>query len=615
MTIGDGGSLSGTSLGLGNAWIPSPYEDVQIQLTLADSRVLTLSAQYTGSAIALGDFDGSGGNPNAADFAIMMSNMHTSIAATSAVESHPLGDITGDLVVNFDDYRAFRAAFEAVNGAGSFASIGSAVPEPSSVVLLGLIGFVAATIYVKRRPLAALRTLAAGIAVCVATAGDKATAQITYVDATLANTDIAIGGPDSLWASGDDGSTGGTVADGVDLNDGLWRYRSTFVAAGAGQGVWEATGSSAQAEDAVEIVTAATGLENGFYRAYVFWHPVEPMGSSSGGNEEFPIRAGFTSNPNANQIFTQVNSEFVQGVVGRRALNDPDELTFSNPLEVPGETSTRRLLYGEIGITQVTNGMLPIFVDDLPANPGPEGYGTTLSDLRPWYQGIGYAPAIELSLEVNPVTGAARVANNQTGIDFELSYYEIRSASGSLNTSGWVSFAEAEDGLQHPAPDGIGWDEAAGFSSNLISEGRLQGTNSYMPGQTDSLGSLFTPGGALDLRFFYAGPDGALTEGIIEYINDSIAGDFNSDGFIDAADYTVWRDTLGDTGPGLAADANGDGIVDAVDYGIWRSNFGASQVSGNSVANPAAVPEPATVVAMVCLAMLVGGVQRRVAIA
>ena len=46
-------------------------------------------------------------------------------------------------------------------------------------------------------------------------------------------------------------------------------------------------------------------------------------------------------------------------------------------------------------------------------------------------------------------------------------------------------------------------------------------------------------------------------------------GDFNADGIVDAADYAVWRKTLGQTGAGLAADANGNHEVDAGDFNIW----------------------------------------------
>jgi hypothetical protein len=70
---------------------------------------------------------------------------------------------------------------------------------------------------------------------------------------------------------------------------------------------------------------------------------------------------------------------------------------------------------------------------------------------------------------------------------------------------------------------------------------------------------------------------------------DPTSGDFNSDGVFDAADYTVWRDSLGDTGSDLPADGTGDGGVYRVDYTQWKTRFGES--TGDSVV--ATVPEPA----------------------
>jgi hypothetical protein len=75
----------------------------------------------------------------------------------------------------------------------------------------------------------------------------------------------------------------------------------------------------------------------------------------------------------------------------------------------------------------------------------------------------------------------------------------------------------------------------------------------------------------------------------------ALAGDYNGDGIVDAADYTVWRDTSGATGIGLAADGNADLVVDAADYGIWRANFGAvAPAAALNDAGAAGVPEPAT---------------------
>jgi hypothetical protein len=51
-------------------------------------------------------------------------------------------------------------------------------------------------------------------------------------------------------------------------------------------------------------------------------------------------------------------------------------------------------------------------------------------------------------------------------------------------------------------------------------------------------------------------------------------GDYNGNGIEDTADYTIWRNTFGQTGPNLPADGNGDQEVDEEDYAIWKSAYG-----------------------------------------
>jgi hypothetical protein len=52
-------------------------------------------------------------------------------------------------------------------------------------------------------------------------------------------------------------------------------------------------------------------------------------------------------------------------------------------------------------------------------------------------------------------------------------------------------------------------------------------------------------------------------------------GDYNRNGFVSAADYTIWRNTLGTAiNPFDGADGDGDGAVDPDDYGVWRNHFG-----------------------------------------
>jgi O-glycosyl hydrolase/regulation of enolase protein 1 (concanavalin A-like superfamily) len=53
-------------------------------------------------------------------------------------------------------------------------------------------------------------------------------------------------------------------------------------------------------------------------------------------------------------------------------------------------------------------------------------------------------------------------------------------------------------------------------------------------------------------------------------------GDYNQDGTVNAADYTVWRNSLGANVAAFAgADGSGNGVVDQADYEVWKANFGA----------------------------------------
>ncbi len=63
----------------------------------------------------------------------------------------------------------------------------------------------------------------------------------------------------------------------------------------------------------------------------------------------------------------------------------------------------------------------------------------------------------------------------------------------------------------------------------------------------------------------------------------SVAGDFNHNGIVDAADYAAWRRGFG-------------GVYNQADYDTWRANFGQSAYSGAGTgsAADAAVPEPST---------------------
>lgn len=70
-----------------------------------------------------------------------------------------------------------------------------------------------------------------------------------------------------------------------------------------------------------------------------------------------------------------------------------------------------------------------------------------------------------------------------------------------------------------------------------------------------------------------------------------LPGDYNFDGMVDAADYTVWRDS---DLINLAADGDLDSDVDQDDYLIWKENFGQSNSSSSLLSSSYPVPEPIT---------------------
>jgi hypothetical protein len=84
------------------------------------------------------------------------------------------------------------------------------------------------------------------------------------------------------------------------------------------------------------------------------------------------------------------------------------------------------------------------------------------------------------------------------------------------------------------------------------------------------------------------------------------AGDYNHNGTIDAADYTVWRDSLGSTSK-LAADGNGNGMIDAGDFDVWKTHFGQTLSSADAASG---IPEPSTA-ALLIIGCVVALVARR----
>ncbi len=141
--------------------------------------------------------------------------------------------------------------------------------------------------------------------------------------------------------------------------------------------------------------------------------------------------------------------------------------------------------------------------------------------------------------------------------------------------------------------------ELASFSSLGLQElEQLSWTISQ--GTVLQLLAASSTGGALDVILATGDPFNSSTRGVpatsgtspfsLQLITNSTGGfttlvsasligpspDYNDNGVVDAADYVLWRKTLGTMGvPAYSgADGDGDGMIDQDDYDVWHAHFG-----------------------------------------
>ena len=129
------------------------------------------------------------------------------------------------------------------------------------------------------------------------------------------------------------------------------------------------------------------------------------------------------------------------------------------------------------------------------------------------------------------------------------------------DTSGQLQLIAREGDTVQVAPD----------DSRTITEIRFSSST----GNVDGERSPFSDNGELVFWANLSSFDGIILSDHVA--SQLLPGDFDENGRVDAADYTVWRDGLGT-------------IYTETDYAIWANNFGA--VAGSSIAHSSTVPEP-----------------------
>ena len=218
-----------------------------------------------------------------------------------------------------------------------------------------------------------------------------------------------------------------------------------------------------------------------------------------------------------------------------------------------------------------------------------------------------------LVLFADPATGNVKVRNTSP-FTVAIDGYTIASPAGSLNSNPalWTSLQDSV---------GNSWFEA-NLADTRVSELQSSGltTLNLNGGTTFDLGGLFKTAGAKDLAFqFVLSGNSAPNTGVVVYeaapTVTGVAGDYNKNGVVDAADYTIWRDHLSQT---FQLDNEGGistGTVDAADYTFWKSRFGATSGSGSGSGSlvggsAGAVPEP-TAWALFVIGGVIGLIARR----
>jgi hypothetical protein len=186
-----------------------------------------------------------------------------------------------------------------------------------------------------------------------------------------------------------------------------------------------------------------------------------------------------------------------------------------------------------------------------------------------------------LTLEVNTTTGLVRL-KNPTDAAILLTAYELTSAAGSLNLTGWNSFAAqnlnpvdgADPGSEPGNSPGESWAAAAGSSDFAMQEGFLLGSTPMAAGSWLSLGAAYdTSIDARDLAVSIRKSDSSIVPLTVEYLQESVPGDFDGDQDVDGDDLTIWTANFGSSTAGpLTGDADGDADADGDDFLVWQQN-------------------------------------------
>jgi hypothetical protein len=377
---------------------------------------------------------------------------------------------------------------------------------------------------------------------------------------------------DATW--GDGGNT--TFIDGGALNppDGVfsgndeWSMRAFGNDATLLQGA--PIGPYPDAESVPVIMTTVTGLiPNETYDVYVNFWDVD--------GATWPIRTG--DSETTLTLYANPND----GFAGATDAVDPDTLSYSSP--VLTSEGNRTLWGASIGqLTADGSGAIEVFIDDTGNGP----------NQRTWYDGVtvsgGVTSAVgeKFTINGNLTLGAGSTLELDLGTPAQS---DLLSITGNLIAGGTLRVS-LDNTVIAPSEGNV---------FNLLDFASASGAFGAL-----NLPSL-TPGLAWNTsRLLTAGELSVMA-------SPGLPGDYNSNGIVDAADYTVWRDRLGQNVALPNTDpSDTDNMVTSAEYNFWRSRFGATFGSGaGALSASQTAPEPGTWALTMLAGCLLAAVGRR----
>ncbi|WP_425395159.1 DNRLRE domain-containing protein [Aeoliella sp.] len=629
---GSGGTLAaGATLDLGVAWLRSPFEDVTIEILFDDGTPEGNVSKYPVTfvpgannleAVEFGDLDFDGDIDDDDFNNVFVPAFLTDTSGLSPVQAYQAADLNADGITDVFDFIIFNRIYKQQPGAGTLQFPGAVgVPEPTSLALLAVVGIGLAVARRRQVAVAAVVGLLAMMAVpaSAVTVRNMTTGELLFHDDFESAPEVTAfeyGAPENAGLDADPMVPLGSPAGSFWFSP-FRRIDNT---------------TDNEVDEIIQVTSSTTGDDpgpfygNNYLRAVrdgdqTLAHPVFTEQTTIG--QRVRLETMVRTLPNSpssgganltawgkdgnGDVAILISMQFAQdGEVrntdGTSGSNSTSAVSGLNYVE--GEWNFVAVDYAVGGSTfdltvndQTVTG-LGFRNNETPETPtfpvsinafGFAGQNVTSGFDRRMY--VDDAP--ELTLRVNQDTGDITLVNDLSA-DLTIDTYRITSATADALVPGSFS------GLDGAGYDGGAWTAFSNGTTQYLAEAAL-GDSTIGMGDSVSLGAAYNTTTLAEDLVFEIHVAGSLDTMLIpsyniEYIT-GLPGDFNVDGIVNLADYTVWRNNLGASDAALGGNGdNTDGLntVNAADYMAWKDNFGASSGAGAVAGLGANVPEPST---------------------